>query len=74
MEVEVLVQVDFVADYSEYHSITGTVISGFFQPTSQIVEGTTTGDIVEEEGSDSASVVCPGDGAEGFLPGSVPHL
>jgi len=50
------------------------VLSCFFEPSSEVFEGLSSGDVVDEEGACGATVVGSGDGAEGFLAGGVPYL
>ena len=50
------------------------MLSGFLEPSAEVFEGVSTGDVVDEEGAGGASVVGAGYGAEGFLAGGVPYL
>lgn len=44
------------------------------KPPLDAVEGSTAGDVVDNEGTDGPSVVSGGDGPESLLAGSVPDL
>ena len=44
------------------------------EPAADAIEGGAAGDVVDNEGADSAAVVGGGDGAESLLAGGVPNL
>mmetsp|Transcript_14976 Transcript_14976/g.31771 ORF Transcript_14976/g.31771 Transcript_14976/m.31771 type:complete len:163 (+) Transcript_14976:552-1040(+) len=51
-----------------------TVLPRLLKPSTQVLEGVSTRDVVDEERASRATVVGAGDGAEGLLSGRVPDL
>lgn len=50
------------------------VVSELLQPPSDVLIGLVLGDIVNQQGSDCASVVCGGNGSVSLLSGGIPDL
>jgi len=50
------------------------MITELFQPAGDILVSLVLGDVVDKEGTDSATVVCAGDSAVALLAGGIPDL
>lgn len=66
-------QVALVGDQQNYH-FGVRVVPHVFEPLDQIVKSLSPSYIVAEKRTDTAPIVAPGDGPEGFLAGGVPNL
>ena len=66
-------QIIFISD-QHYDHLWVRVVSHIIEPPGQIVEGTSTCDIIDKEGANTASVVASRDRSERFLASCVPNL